>query len=984
MAKLNFEKDLSHQLEAVESVTKVFEEMIPAVNRGKAYSNPVFDWKSNSEYRINIRSIQTHNNIEVPPSFSNILDIKMETGTGKTFTYAKTIFELNKMYGIFKFVIVVPTLAIKAGTINFLNSDNSRFHFKVKEKYNKTINLNIVESQKSNNKKKEYFPSSVSAFVQAENIGDQIQVLVINRGMLNSKTMKNDYDRALFDKYSNPFDAIASTNVFCIVDEPHKFSKDTSWGNMMAMKPQFVIRYGATFPTKTKTEKNPVTKRKEKKEVEVFDNLLYELNAIESFNRNLVKGINGHIVDFQEGQNVLIKLTDIVREEASFTLKTNKKKKNFKLVKRDSFGLIHKNMANLFIEGISGKANNKVILLSNGLELRKGAELNPYSYDSTLQEMMVQKVIKNHFKLERELLTRNPRIKPLTLFFIDNINTYRNEDDKSEESLRIFVENLMLNEINELLKTEKNKFYRDYLIQSKENISKMHGGYFSKDNSSNSEETEKELNEILIDKEKLLSIDNPRRFIFSKWTLKEGWDNPNVFQICKLRSSGSETSKLQEVGRGLRLPVNEYGNREKDEQFYLEYYVDFTENDFIRKLAGEINEKSGIQISENEDYKMLTDEMIQKICAVYKKDPNELLEFLDNNNIINRYNEFKENGLGFIKKNFPNIFGKGIDKNKIRNSGERSNKITVRTAQYPILKQLWEALNEKVILEYKFQNEKEFESLFTRFLIETKDELKQDKIQMKTESIYIDDDVAVVQEESSLDSYDSSFVLKTLSYSDFIKQLAGTLNINLKTIHNSIKESGIVIDVFLNPRSIRVLKDRFNYFLMANAISNFGIEYKKVSNQIHPTKLTNENGEPLLEVDAPGFGENFSHENVSGKFLLENLYYDSDIEKQNIKEEIKDVEVFTKIPSRSIRIPVAGGKSYSPDFAYVINYKNGEKKLNFIVESKGVKGSQNLRNEEKFKIEHAKQFFKNKIDIKFVTQFEEDKIIDLINKSLGS
>ncbi len=143
-------------------------------------------------------------------------------------------------------------------------------------------------------------------------------------------------------------------------------------------------------------------------------------------------------------------------------------------------------------------------------------------------------------------------------------------------------------------------------------ISAIHGGYFSKDNSEKDEAIEKEINEILHDKQAMLDLENPRRFIFSKWTLREGWDNPNVFQICKLRSSGSEISKLQEVGRGLRLPVNEYGNRVKDEQFYLNYFVDFTESDFVDKLVSEINQKSGA-VSIDETPVLLTDNMISKL-----------------------------------------------------------------------------------------------------------------------------------------------------------------------------------------------------------------------------------------------------------------------------------------------------------------------------------------------------------------------------------
>jgi type III restriction enzyme len=168
------------------------------------------------------------------------------------------------------------------------------------------------------------------------------------------------------------------------------------------------------------------------------------------------------------------------------------------------------------------------------------------------------------------------KIKPLTLFFIDNIDEYRNKDGYIRKTVEQYIEL----EIKELLKTEKDVFYKAYLEKTLLDLSVTHGGYFSKDNSEKDEAIEKEINEILHDKQAMLDLENPRRFIFSKWTLREGWDNPNVFQICKLRSSGSEISKLQEVGRGLRLPVNEYGNRVKDEQFYLNYFVDFTESNW--------------------------------------------------------------------------------------------------------------------------------------------------------------------------------------------------------------------------------------------------------------------------------------------------------------------------------------------------------------------------------------------------------------------
>ena len=185
------------------------------------------------------------------------------------------------------------------------------------------------------------------------------------------------------------------------------------------------------------------------------------------------------------------------------------------------------------------------------------------------------------------------------------------------------------------------------------------------------------------------------------------------------RSSGSEISKLQEVGRGLRLPVNEYGNRVKDEQFYLNYFVDFTESDFVDKLVSEINQKSGaISIEQVPD--KLSEQMIKKICELYETTEDELLEVLDTNNVITRTNSFKAGGFDFIKQNYPRIF-EGVNSNKVRKATDPKKKVVVRTEKYQELKDLWEKLNEKVILEYKFDNEANFKTLFTEFLKAQKD-----------------------------------------------------------------------------------------------------------------------------------------------------------------------------------------------------------------------------------------------------------------------
>ncbi|MFZ2285671.1 MAG: type III restriction-modification system endonuclease [Bacteroidales bacterium] len=632
---------------------------------------------------------------------------------------------------------------------------------------------------------------------------------------------------------------------------------------------------------------------------------------------------------------------------------------------------VHPEMTDLTIE----KLNKSIAVLSNGLEMKKGDKLNPYSYAEKLQEIMIQKAIKHHFEIEKRLLSRDVKIKPLTLFFIDNIDEYRNKDGY----IRKTIEQCIKAETKKLLKVEGDGFYKNYLEKTLEDLPLTHGGYFSKDNTEKDDAIEKEINEILHDKNAMLDLENPRRFIFSKWTLREGWDNPNVFQICKLRSSGSEISKLQEVGRGLRLPVNEYGNRVKDEQFFLNYFVDFTESDFVDSLVNEINQKSGaISIEQIPD--RLSESMIKKICELYDTDEDDLVDELVDKKVIRASHKFLEGGFDYIKHNYSRIF-EGVNSNKVRIATDSKKKIVVRSEKYHELKDLWEKLNEKVILEYKFDNEATFKKLFTDFMTLQKNNLTVDGIRERISEVEIKENKAVVKGEESIYNRKTTPVC-TMKYSDFLKELSKVLNVNMKTVHQSLIESKADINTYLNSSTLRVIKQSFDYYLMANAIDKFSIEYKKVSNNIHPTKLTDEDGNVLKEIAAFDVGILYSDEKVAKTYLLEDLFYDSDLEKTNIKTDIKEVIVFTKIPKNSIKIPVAGGKSYSPDFAYVIKYKDGEQTLHFIVETKNLTSEEGLREEEKYKIKHAEKFFEGDVKIEFRTQFKNNKIIDLIKEIL--
>ncbi|KMZ37858.1 restriction endonuclease EcoPI subunit R, partial [Haemophilus influenzae] len=832
MAGFTYEKNLSHQERAIESVLAVFD-LVHLNKNVQTDENPLIEFVGSLK-TDNLQKIQQANNVgDIALSHSNVLDISMETGTGKTYTYTKTMFELNRVLGVFKFIVVVPTLSIKAGTKNFLQSTSLAEHFRkdFAGQYGETeIELYVVESQK-NKAKKAFMPSEIVRFVQAED-KQKIHVLLINAGMINSDTMAgkdkgNDGSRLIKDKFFVPFEVLASTNPFVIIDEPHKFptSKKT-WENIQKFNAQFILRYGATFNNQ-------------------FENLLYRLSAIDAFNDDLVKGIRAFTEQIDGDNGERIKLIDLDGKEATFILD----KQAFKLSKGENLNRIHQAISDLFVS----EMNKSVLVLSNGIELKKGDTINPYSYSDTVRDKMMRQAIRKHFVLEKELLTRNGgRIKPLTLFFIDDIAGYRDEKNQLSGSLKTVFEQMVKAELEHRLQTENDEFLRQYWQTALNDIAKTHGGYFSQDNSDKDDKIEQEVNEILHDKETLLSLANPRRFVFSKWTLREGWDNPNVFQICKLRSSGSETSKLQEVGRGLRLPVNEYMARVKDHAFFLNYFVDNSETDFVKKLTDEVNSAVVKPIV----FTALTDELIKKIQTAYpdvskKQIRNQLADLTDDDDV------FLENGFAETKKLFPKAFeSSGSLKNgKIKGSGEKTEKVKMRIAKYDELKALWETINQKALLQYKIKDEDEFLSLFIRYLKENADKFTATGIRTVQNKIRVDNGLLSATETRSLN--DEVFEpINTLNYREFLLKLSQTALIQMQTLHKAFFALRDVLEIskFLNERTIHTIKAGFDRWLLFNSFNAFEVGFSRVGGSVHPTKFTDNQGTALPEVNASDLG----------------------------------------------------------------------------------------------------------------------------------
>ena len=975
--QFHFEGNLPHQQRAVDSILAVLENVtFDKPNQQMVLvSNPLAPKDKQlglSDYPKSIAEVQKLNDIigqTVKPE-SNVLDISMETGTGKTYTYTKMMFELNARLKLFKFVVVVPTLPIKAGTINFLKSQASQEHFATNYQ-NKSIRCHIVESQSGKKSKKDLMPQSILDFVQAPDDGQTIHVLIINAGMINSDTLSKKYDRAVFDQFNTPVDAIASIAPMIIIDEPHRFpTAQKTWGNIQKLGGQFIIRYGATFN-------------------DDYYNLIYQLTAVDAFNQDLVKGVVAYIEEFEGAKDTTIKLIDIdasneKQKEAIFQVKSGRTSKSVSLLKHESLSVLDGNFGSLTIDNL----NKTTVVLSNGLELKKNDVIDPYSYNETLQEKMIRKAIKNHFEMEKLFLTRSSaRIKPLSLFFIDHIESYRGKDGE-QGSLAKFVETEIKQHVTQLLKTEKHEAYREYLEKTLKDVSQSHGGYFSQDNSEKDEKIEKEIEEILHDKETLLSLDNPRRFIFSKWTLREGWDNPNVFQICKLRSSGGKTSKLQEVGRGLRLPVNEYMQRVKNENFQLHYYVDFTEKDFVDELVNDINSKSLVVFDETK----LTDELIAQILDKYSnqfKSKNEVYKKAFEIEAIDFSHEFTEGGLVKLKQEFPLVFAQGLKANKVRNAGDTRPKATMRLAKYAELKEMWETLNRKVILEYKIDSEEQFHDLLKGYFEDNLDSFKKTGSFTRKHTLIIENNLASQQVERSI--HEEILPIQTMTYGEFLNELAISLKVNRNTLHQVFfellqsKTKHLNINEYLSQSTIRSIRGGFNDYLLKQSFHSYQIGLTDVSNTVHPTVLTDDDGKPLAEIESANLGRMTETLTIADNYLFNELFYDSPLEKENICEKVSEVSVFTKIPKNSIRIPIAGGGTYSPDFAYIVEFESGKKTLNLLIETKD-RASYTLSKEEQRKIKHAELLFKNvrdDVEVVFKTQFESEKVVEIIKNVIG-
>ena len=978
--ELILQKDLPHQQAAIDAVSRVFEGV--HISAPKQYFENPHISLTDSNVEHNIRELQKTLRGEhsyVPPEDDILsLDIKMETGTGKTYVYTKVIYELHKRYGINKFIIAVPSLAIKAGTAAFMQDGYARRHFSDGCGYGTDIELGVLEAVKNKKKGRSFFPNVVSDFIRGsfQNTG-KIYVLLVNMQLLTgSKMLKSDdYDFGV-EGYYRPFDALRATKPFVIIDEPHRFSRTQTAYKAITeeLKPQCIIRFGATFPEIT------VGKGKSKQTVSDYRNLVYDLNACDSFNLGLIKGVVKEHFEPLSKRDEKVKITSIVKNDSvNFQyISKGEPTKTYTLKPDDSLSIISSAFEGVTIDAI-GKSS---VLFSNGIEKSKGEELDVDIYMSSYQEQMLKLALYRHFETERENFNRNYKIKTLALFFIDDISSYRTDDSGKEPYLLKTFERLLKEQIEKTTSglNEHESEYRAYLEASLADISSCHAGYFAQDNSDSDEDIAKEVDIILHGKKQLISFKNEDgsfntlRFLFSKWTLKEGWDNPNVFTIAKLRSSGSEISKLQEVGRGLRLPVDENGNRIANEDFQLNYIVDFTEADFAQQLVEQIN-------GEIPQTSILTDETLAEVATKLGKGADDLfIELLQKGYIDRKYQIKSDNKDAFFAE-YPD-FATGLQTGKIKDRNkEKLQPVKIRKAVYSELRELWEKINQRYLLFYDKDLTDKIEDAILSIL-KSGDIFTDVSISSSRQSVEARDGLLQTVTESGV----QYIIEKPVKYNEFLKRISAQTNIPITMLHSALckysSECNGLDGRFFNENTIASFCSAFITWKNENHQKRFKYVQSKVP--LGATALTYADGTPRDDIAQGRIGTKLVPGTVSKKYLYDAIAYDSPLEKENIEAEVDEIVVYGKIPRRSIAIPTITGGTYSPDFMYVVKRKDGTKDLNVVIETKDVEGKSDLRGAEAVRIECAEIFFemlsKDGYTVHFRKQLNNKQMVQIIKE----
>lgn len=927
------------------------------------------------------------------------LDIEMETGTGKTYCYIKTIFELNKQYGWSKFIIVVPSIAIREGVAKSLEITAEHFL----ETYHKKARCFIYNSKDL--ARLESFSSDAG-----------INVMVINVQAFNAKgadarriygmprvNAKGQTEMVGLDDFQSrkPIDVINANRPILILDEPQKMEGEKTLNSLADFKPLMVLRYSATHKT--------------------THNKIHRLDALDAYNQKLVKkiAVRGISVKGLAGTNAYLYLQSIeisskapvARVEFEQKLKSGEIKRVVrKLCKGD----------NLFSNGFSNEldqyhgyvvadinANTDTLSFTNGVELFVG-EADGDVNEASLRRIQIREAIKAHF--DKELALFQQGIKVLTLFFIDEVAKYRDyaAADEKGDYARIFEDEYRqyLNEVLDLDETPYIKYLKGISAE------KTHSGYFSIDkktkrladpsvaargeNAGQSDDVDA-YDLILKDKERLLSFAEPVRFIFSHSALREGWDNPNVFVICALKHSDNTVSRRQEVGRGLRLSVNQSGDRMDHPAIVhdvnvLTVVASESYKDFVSALQRDISESLSAR-PKVADKAYFTGKVLstpEGVITVSDEQATDIEFYLIQNgyvdkkrNVTEKYHQAKKDGaleslpdeLKPIAEQVFQLVDSVFSEGQLfqPENGRKAKKLeTNANFEKQEFKELWNRINRKAAYSVDFDSAELVRKAVTALDKDLRVTPLQYTIQTGEQAAHATYDGLKDGEAFVLKATESEKNVHSIHSAvkyDLIGKIADSTQLTRRTTADILK--GINVAVFVqfrtNPESF-----------IAEAVRL--INEQKATMIIE--HLAYDPVEDKFDLDIFTSGQTKQDFSKAGDKLKRHIYdyviTDSGIERDFVKEldTCTEVVVYAKLP-RGFLIPTPVG-DYNPDWA--VSFKEGSvKHVYFVAETKGSMSSMVLNEIEKTKIKCARKFF-DEINKKYAPENVKYDVVNSFGK----
>jgi type III restriction enzyme len=980
--KLHFKKQ-QYQEDAVNALARVFAGQTKGMRKevtGRTgfFADEIFSNKKlelgEAELLKNVQELQKEQGIDVTKKLHGLnFAIEMETGTGKTYVYTKAMFELNKLYGWNKFIIMVPSIAIREGVHKSLQITADHFQ----AEYGKKLRYFIYDTKNKSNL------TNIKNFAQTANI----EVIIMNYQAFGrkGKDALKIYQKLDELQSEKPIDIIKRARPILIIDEPQRFGT-TANSLLSEFNPLFITRYSATH----------------KKDEEY--NKIYRLDAIDAYNQKLVKKIKvkGIEVRGNSGTNSYVFLDRIHVSSTSYPTATIQMefeqkqgsgiKKVLKRVKeKDNLFDLSGGLAqykNQFIVSEINALSNTIKFL-NGIELRVGQVLGDID-ELHVRTIQIREAIASHLEKERALFDKG--IKVLSLFFIDEVAKYRSYDEQGNQIKAIYEEIFEREYTDAIAQLEFfSDEYRAYI--DKHPVEKIHNGYFSIDKKGkpiDSTETRGEggsddvaaYDLIMKHKERLLSFEEPTRFIFSHSALKEGWDNPNIFQICTLKHAQAEISKRQEIGRGLRIAVDKNGDRMDatvlEHEFFdvntLTVIASESYDEFAKQLQKEI-------LSSLSNRPTIVDVSVLKERVLKTVDGKEFT--FTESKAMDLIIDFR--GKGYLDEDY-----------KVTDALVTAieNKQLVVSAEFePFTKELSELLMkvhatatyrssdddrvDNVNLRHVTPNDnfakKEFQELWSKIKVKTVYDVSFDTPELVQKCVQTIDTQLAVQhvtvritegsqaetlERKSLESGEAltagkkrieptANLLGQVRY-DLIKEIAKDTNCTRQTIGailSTISQSKFALFKVNPEHFIREVSRHINEQKAAMLIKN--ITYHKTEHVYDDEIFTINNLKGSLTDDILKVK----------KHIYQYVKTDSAIERAFAREldnEGSPVAVFAKLP-KGFKIDTPVG-SYNPDWAIVFDEAD-IKHIYFIAETKGSMSSMQLKEIEQKKIEYARKHF---------------------------